>query len=224
MSMWTLSIALVSAILVWFFLVRYLTARPWLASGETGYTPDIEAIDKPAKKVALYCFLAVISSLFALFVTAYVMRMDPHHGGDWSSIPKPGILWVNTLLLVLSSITMQWARFTSGRAPAKHLNLALSLGGLFTLAFLAGQLQAWDQLHASSYFQPGNPALAFFYLLTGVHGLHLLGGLYVWGRVLNRVLRGAAVEDIRLSVELCTVYWHYLLLVWLILFGLLIST
>ena len=73
--------------------------------------------------------------------------------------------------------------------------------------------------------QAGNPANAFFYLLTGVHGLHLLGGLFVWARTLMRMTRlDVKPADLRLSVELCTVYWHFLLLVWLILFAVLSST
>lgn len=223
MSMWTLFIALVSAILVWAYLMRYLTAKPWLVSGEAGYTHDYAPVDKPAKKVGLYCFLGVASSLFALFITAYIMRMDPHHGGDWSSIAKPDILWFNTVLLVLASVAMQRSRSLAG-SGSPGLKTPLVFGGLLTLAFLAGQVQAWDQLHASPVFQTGNPAIAFFYLLTGVHGVHLLGGVYVWGRVLSRLGDSEQAEDLKLSIELCTVYWHYLLLVWLVLFTLLITT
>jgi len=70
-----------------------------------------------------------------------------------------------------------------------------------------------------------SPAIAFFYLLTGVHGLHLLGGLFVWGKTVVRMAQaGVELLDVALSVELCTVYWHYLLLVWLVLFALLLST
>jgi cytochrome c oxidase subunit 3 len=80
-------------------------------------------------------------------------------------------------------------------------------------------------LQVSGYFVASGPASAFFYLLTGVHGLHLLGGLIVWGRTLVRMAQpGVEVIDLRLSVELCTVYWHYLLLVWLVLFAVLLST
>ena len=78
-------------------------------------------------------------------------------------------------------------------------------------AFLAGQLWAWQQLNASGHFTSANPAYAFFFLLTALHGIHLLGGLWVWARATARVLRGAEVGKVRLSVELCTVYWHFLL-------------
>jgi len=66
--------------------------------------------------------------------------------------------------------------------------------------------------------------IAFFLLLTAMHGIHLVGGLAVWARATLRAVRGADFARVRLSVELCTVYWHYLLLVWLVLFGLLLQT
>jgi cytochrome c oxidase subunit 3 len=69
-----------------------------------------------------------------------------------------------------------------------------------------------------------SPADAFFYLITGLHGLHVLGGLWVWARTTAKVWRGTEIEKVRLSVELCTVYWHFLLIVWVVLFGLLLST
>jgi cytochrome c oxidase subunit 3 len=152
------------------------------------------------------------------------MRMDPTHGGDWFSIPKPGILWFNTLLLIYSSVSMQHAKTVSAMPGTKNLKRALTLGGLFALMFLAGQLMAWESLHESVYFHMSNPALGFFYLFTGVHGLHLLGGLYVWARVTIKVWRHAKPESVAMSIELCTTYWHYLLVVWLLMFGLLLIT
>ena len=97
----------------------------------------------------------------------------------------------------------------------------LIFGGLFALAFLAGQLLAWRQLDAAGYFLAANPANAFFYLLTGVHGLHLLGGLVALGMTAAKAWRGFEVDQVRLSVRLCAIYWHFLLAVWLVLFGLL---
>jgi cytochrome c oxidase subunit 3 len=87
-----------------------------------------------------------------------------------------------------------------------------------------GQLVAWQQLNATGYFMAGNPANSFFYLLTALHGLHLLGGMWVWGRTTMRLFAGADARSVRLSVELCAVYWHYLLFVWVGLFALLLST
>jgi cytochrome c oxidase subunit III len=134
-------------------------------------------------------------------------------------------LWLNTAMLILSSVAMQSARGALIRAQTDRFRVGLIAGGVLALAFLAGQLWAWRQLNASGYFLASGPAIAFFYLLTAVHGLHLLGGLLVWGKTVVRMAR-ARVEpiDLRLSVELCTVYWHYLLLVWLVLFAVLLST
>jgi cytochrome c oxidase subunit 3 len=162
-----------------------------------------------------------VTSLFALCISAYTMRME---AGDWKSIPEPGLLWLNTVVLVLTSVAMQWTRGAAAQGRGDGVRTGLIAGGVLTLVFLAGQLVVWQQLSASGYLLAGNPANGFFYLLTALHGLHLLGGLVVWGRTTARVLRGAEPGEVRLSVELCTVYWHYLLLVWLILFGLLLYT
>jgi cytochrome c oxidase subunit 3 len=148
-----------------------------------------------------------------------------HAHGDWTPLTVPRLLWLNTALLMLSSAGMQWASWAARRAQAERVRVALIVGGALAWAFLAGQLVAWRQLSASGYFMASNPAVAFFYLLTAAHGLHLLGGLFVWGKTVTRMARsGAELIDVRMSVELCTVYWHYLLLVWLVLFAVLLST
>ena len=101
----------------------------------------------------------------------------------------------------------------------------MMITGLLTSAFVIGQFVAWQQLQANGQFVNTNPANAFFYLLTGVHALHIVGGMYVWARATIKIVRGS--DDgagIRRSIELCTIYWHFLLLVWLILFGLMLST
>ena len=127
-------------------------------------------------------------------------------------------------LLVLASVAFQVTRSAAKRAQLQTVKTGLIAGGAFTILFLSGQLIAWQQLNAGGYFMTSNPANSFFYVLTGLHGLHLLGGMWVWGRTTTRVLTGADAESVRLSVELCTVYWHYLLLVWIGLFALLLST
>lgn len=217
----TLVVALLTAIVIWVFIVRKLTAKPWLAVDQLD---DIGTIQRPAPKVGLWVFFICISSLFALFMTAYLMRMNPNHGSDWFTFTKPGILWLNTFFLILSSIAMQWASYAEKQGNINSVKKALLAGGVLTIAFLAGQLIGWQQLKNSSYFDIVNPAIGFFYLLTAVHGLHLIGGLYVWARSTTRLWRDPKAGKGSLSIELCTTYWHYLLLVWFILFGLLLST
>lgn len=216
MSAITISTALIAGIIVWFLVVRRLTARSWDSGVQRG---DVGAISVSPARIGLWIFLAVVTSLFALFLSAYSMRM---HHGEWTQIALPPVLWINTLLLVAASIALQLARSAAGSGRAGLVTAGLLAGGALTAAFLAGQFAAWQQLAAAGYFVRGNAATAFFYLLTAVHGLHLLGGLWVWGRTTSRLLGGAGLVDLKLSVELCSEYWHYLLLVWIVVFGVLL--
>jgi cytochrome c oxidase subunit 3 len=220
--------ALATGIVVWLILVRKLSAKSWEAQSAAA----IDAAEMPrwpAQRVGLWVFLAVITSLFGLFVSAYYMRLNGHHESgpatDWVALNEPPVLWLNTLLLIAASVAMQAARKSVQGGNVAGSFKGLLVGGLLTLAFLGGQLYAWALVRNSEFFSPLNPAVAFFYLLTAVHGLHLLGGLYVWGRTLARMRReNVEVIDVRLSVELCSVYWHFLLLVWLGLFAVMLST
>lgn len=209
----TVTVALLVGIVIWVLVARRLTAHSWDSDSEQG---DVGAIRMAPQRIGLWIFLAVVTSLFSLFLSAFSMRM---HHGDASHVMLPDVLWVNTALLVMASVAMQIARHAVGHGLQRRLQPGLVAGGLFAIAFLAGQLVAWNQLRHSGHFIQGSSATAFFYLLTAVHGLHLLGGLWVWGRTMTRLLHGVELVDLRLSVELCTVYWHYLLLVWLVLFG-----
>jgi cytochrome c oxidase subunit 3 len=216
--------ALLAGVVVWALLARRLTAKPWETSGSPEEAEAGSAVSLPPAKIGLLILLAVITSLFGLFISAYWMRMEHAHG-DWRPLAVPRLLWLNTATLILSSAGMQWARGGARRAQPDRVRVGLIAGGVLAWAFLAGQLLAWRQLNASGYFVASNPAIAFFYLLTGVHGLHLLGGLFVWGKTVARMAQGGVeLIDLRLSVELCTVYWHYLLLVWLVLFAVLLGT
>ena len=134
------------------------------------------------------------------------------------------MLWLNSVVLILASVAMQWTLVTARRGQMAGVRNGLLAGGVFSFAFLAGQLWAWQQLNAAGHFTAANPAYAFFLLLTTLHGMHLLGGLWVWARTTVRAFRGLDPAKIRLSVELCTVYWHFLLVVWAVLFTVLLRS
>jgi len=222
--------ALASGIVVWWLIVRRLTARPWEAQGNTAGREAAGVLDPAPARTGLWVFLAVLTSLFALCITGYWMRMG--HGPaagvapiDWRPLTEPRVLWLNTALLVLGSVSMQWARHAADRGDAARTQIAWLCGGVFAAAFIVGQGIAWRQLQAAGAYAASNPANAAFYLLTGLHAVHLIGGLVAWVRTSLRMFRAdSTVESTRLSVELCTVYWHFLLLVWLVLFGLLLKT
>ena len=211
----------IMATIVWWLIRQTINVSPWIERRPIEDVPGDGAFSLPPVKVGLGVFLAVATSLFALLVSAYFMRMA---GADWTTLAVPKGLWLNTGALVLSSVAMQWTRNAAKHEVIDRLRIGLIAAGVFALCFLAGQLWVWQQLSASGYFLSANPANAFFYLLTAVHGVHLLGGLWVWANATAKVWRSTEVGAVRLSVELCTVYWHYLLLVWLALFALLLST
>ena len=211
----------IMATIVWWLIRQTINVSPWIERRPVEDVPGDGAFSLPPVKVGLGVFLAVATSLFALLVSAYFMRMA---GADWTTLAVPKGLWVNTGALVLSSVAMQWTRNAAKHEVIDRLRIGLIAAGVFALCFLAGQLWVWQQLSASGYFLSANPANAFFYLLTAVHGVHLLGGLWVWANATAKVWRSTEVGAVRLSVELCTVYWHYLLLVWIALFALLLST
>jgi cytochrome c oxidase subunit III len=153
-------------------------------------------------EIGLWVFIGVASTLFALFLTAYAMRMD--RAPDWTALAMPWQLWLSTALLVAGSVLLARA----ARDDSKRLLIG---AGLCALAFVASQLWAWQALADARVSFTGNPAASFFYMLTAVHGLHIAGGLIAWLRVLSRPER----ERIALLAR----YWHFLLLAWLALFG-----
>ena len=214
-------LALILATILGWLLKQSFNTEPWVAEavGETAHHGPMG--EKP-KFIALLTLLAVITSFFALILSAYALRMD---FGDWVKMSEPQLLWLNTGLLVFASIAFQWTRNGAVKEQQGRLLPGLVVTGILTVGFVVGQWLAWQQLRGDGQFITTNPSTAFFYLVTAAHALHILGGLFVWARATLKVARGSEDnEGIRRSIELCTIYWHYLLLVWLVLFGLLLQT
>ena len=202
-------------------IIKTLMTKPWEEKPDTVENLQGGVLAIPPARIGLWTFLAVATSVFGLFIVAYHFRFEI---GDWVSVPKPALLWLNSALLIFGSVALQRARVAATQDNLPAVRSGLIVGGLCSVAFLIGQLFAWRQLTASGFYMTSNPANSFFYLMTALHGVHVLGGLWVWARTSIKVLRGSTLEDVKLSVELCTVYWHYLLIVWAVLFGLLLST
>jgi cytochrome c oxidase subunit 3 len=202
-------------------LFSQLTAKPWEAAQVR--IDDLHqggTFALPKAKLGLRVFFAVATVLFLLLIMAYGARMEFE---DWRPAPQPRLLWLNTAMLVLSSIGMQWAQIAARRGDLEAVRNGMIAGGIFAVAFLGGQILAWRQLGSMPAFDVTSPAIGFFYLITGLHGLHLFGGLVAWYRTAARLWGGGDAVRVLLSIELCTIYWHFLLLLWLVLFGLLFS-
>ena len=207
------------AVIVWWLFRQTIHVQPWQAHAAI-HDPAGASRERPAIKTALWVFLGVASSLFVLFISAYAMRLGV---ADWNPMPRPRLLLLNTALLVGASLAMEWTVYAARRADGDNVRRGLWASGLLTFGFLAGQLFVWKQLNDAGYFVSTSAATAFFYLFTAVHGLHVLGGLVAWARASARAWRGTDPAKIRLGVELCATYWHYLLAVWIALYALLVS-
>ena len=193
---------------------RKITVKPWEHTGETEGIGGGFTITQSDKRVALRIFLAVVTSVFFLLFAAYKIRMEY---ADWRPIPLPTVLWFNTVVLVLASVAMQWTRSRAIAESNSALRAGMIISGLLTVVFIAGQLVAWNQLGGSGYAVNAGPASAFFYLMTAIHGLHILGGLWVWFRATARAFGKDGAALVKASVQLCATYWHFLLLVWLVM-------
>lgn len=215
------------ACIVWWLVRQTVNVKPWVAGANAEGLQDYGVAQPgsvegmPSVKVGLGVFMVVATSVFALFLSAYDIRMELD---DWRPLREPDLLWFNTALLVFASIALQWGWTGAKKDNEAQRNRGLIAGGILALGFIIGQLMAWQELTAAGLYISSNPANAFFYTLTALHGLHLLGGLVAWAKTANRVWRADAPAAINLGLELCTWYWHYLLVIWLVLFGLMLST
>lgn len=170
--------------------------------------PDAPPASPNAGRTGLLVFMAVATTLFSLLLLAYVMRMRE---SDWQPIPHPALLWWNTGALVLAGIAMQRARQITA-----HRAAWLVSGGVLAAVFVIGQLAAWRMLSAAGQTVAVNPSNSFLYLLTGLHGLHVLGGLAAWAVTIAHLRRADPFRAQR-AIALCAIYWHFLLAVWLVL-------
>lgn len=219
MTVTLLFLALLMGAVVWWLLKQSINVQPWVAHA---HAQDVHGgvFPRQPATTALVVFLAVATSLFALFISAYAMRIRYL---DWSPLPQPRLLTINTAILIMASIAMEWTAFAARRGDRPGVRRGLAVVGTLTLGFVCGQLVVWKQLSDAGFPLATSAATAFFYLLTAVHGLHVLGGLVAWSRTLVRAWGGASADGLRLGVQLCAIYWHFLLVVWLVLLAVLVS-
>jgi cytochrome c oxidase subunit III len=174
------------------------------------------------KKFALWLFIASVMMLFAAWTSAYlVKRGEP----GWSSFELPSLFWINTVIVLLSSGTMFWAQRAARKDNLETAKVSLIVTLMLGIGFLVGQLQAWGQMTDMGYYFTGmgsNTSSSFIYVLSGFHGLHIIGGLVFLVIVLVKTYRLKVNSRNMISIEMCSVYWHFLSLLWLYLFVFLI--
>ncbi|PYS51975.1 MAG: cytochrome oxidase subunit III [Acidobacteria bacterium] len=170
-------------------------------------------------QLGIWILLTAIVMLFAGLTSAYiVLRGLP----TWQNIALPSLLWPNTAVLVLSSFTIELSRGAIRRNQLQAMRAWLVLSGLLGLVFIAGQLAAWRQLVHAGVYLPSTLQSSFFYVLTGLHGVHILGGIAGLSLVLFKALRNRLTVFNHEPLKLCATYWHVMDAIWIYLFLLLL--
>ena len=174
-----------------------------------------------ALQLGMWIFLATATMLFAAFSSAYIVRQS---GTDWRVLMLPSVLWLNTLLLVVSSVSIEIARVDARHAKWRGAGVSVVTTALLGIAFVLGQFAAWRDLVAQGVYVPTNPYSAFFYILTGLHVLHLTAGLIFLLYVARRIFtREGSRDDGALTtlLNLVATFWHFFGALWIYLFVLL---
>ena len=167
------------------------------------------------KKFAMWLFLISVTMLFAALTSAYIVRKAD---GNWFSFDLPAVLWINTAVILMSSIFMQLAYVAAKKDNLEFIKIMLSATTVLGLAFVLGQWKAWQALVGAQIFFQGNPSGSFLYVLTGVHVAHLLGGVVFLLTVLIQAFQYKVHSVSLLSISMCNTYWHFLDGLWLYLF------
>ena len=204
-------------------IFKLLSEKPWEASqAAIDNQHDGKTLDLSKAKLGVRTVMVVSSVIFSLFVVSYSDRMLVH---DWRSLNEPWLLWINTIILIFTSLIFHKAKVLSDKNEFEKAKNYLFLVGFLTFAFITGQLLVWQYYVNLGQYASTNPANAFFYLFTALHGVHVLGGLFFWARATVKLFKkNYSIIKIKQAIELCAIYWHFLLIIWFILFGLMIAT
>jgi cytochrome c oxidase subunit III len=186
------------------------------------YTLQMDQPKKPLamnpKKFALWLFIVSIVMIFAAMTSAYIVRRAE---GNWLVVEIPSVFYINTAIIFLSSISMHWAFLSAKKDNLQPMKTGLLITTLLGVLFLAGQIIGWEHLDADKVFFGGtesNPGGSFMYVLTGLHGFHLVSGVIFLIVVLVSAFRYEVHSKSMLLIEMCTTYWHFLDALWIYLF------
>ena len=184
--------------------------------------------DQERNSLSRYCIgmwvaLAGVAMMFTALTSAYIVRASTSN--DWRPVAMPRLLWLSTALILLSSFTFEIARRALKGGNTSGYQRWLLLTVMLGLGFLAAQLISWRQLASQGIYLGSNPHSSFFYVLTGAHGLHLLGGILGLDFLLLRSWRNRVDErgiaKRQAVVNAVALYWHFMFGLWIYLFLLL---
>jgi len=179
----------------------------------------VEEAKKPLsmhpKKFALWLFIVTVIMIFAALTSAYIVRQAD---GNWLMFDLPDLFLATTVIILVSSGTMHWAYLAVKKDNLESAKVAIAITTVLGIGFLVGQYMAWGELVKDSIFLVGNPSGSFVYVISGLHGLHIVGGLVFLIIVLFSIFRSKIHSKNLLRIEMCATYWHFLDGLWLYLF------
>jgi len=185
-------------------------------------TTEFKIVEEPKKplsmhpkKFAMWIFVATVGMLFASLTSAYIVRQAE---GNWLYFHLPSMLNWTTAVILLSSATMQMAYWSAKKDLLEKVKLWVSITMVLGVVFLVGQVLAWKELVAQNVYFVGNPSGSFLYVLTGLHGLHIISAIVYLVIVMVSAFRFKIHSRSLAQIEMCTTYWHFLGGLWLYLF------
>jgi cytochrome c oxidase subunit III len=187
--------------------------RGWGGGG--GGNHDGRGADRRASFTGLFVLLAATTMVFAALTSAFVVRRGL--SDDWASMHKPPILWVNTAVLLASSIVLDRSRQALKARDRSKFNFWWTAATALGVLFLVGQALAWRELKTAGIYIASNPSSSFFYVLTAAHAFHLLGGVAALVYVDVKALRLQLGPAKRTAIDVTAVFWHFLDGLWLYL-------
>jgi len=188
---------------------------PPINHGWGGGGPDGRGANRRASFIALLLGLSATTMVFLAFTGAFLFRRGISN--DWAGFHKPAILFVNTAVLLASSVLLDFSRRALRAGDRSRFNLWWTAATALGVLFLAGQAVAWAQLRSAGIFVATNPSSSFFYVLTAVHAVHLLGGVAALTYVDVQAWRLRLGPAKRTVIDVSAVFWHFLDGVWVYL-------
>lgn len=172
-----------------------------------------------SRRYSIAIGLAMISILVFFVTLAVAFLILEHRSSAWVPVQLPRILWANTVILLASSVTLEWSRRSLADTNLARFQALWRVTTALGILFLVGQVIAWRQLIVSHVFISRSQATSFFYLFTGAHGLHLLGGIAALLYVSLRKFERAKISR-RTASQVTSYYWHFMDGLWVVLFAL----
>ena len=165
-------------------------------------------------KFGLWLGIASIIMLFAALTSAYIVRKAQ---GNWVEFRMPPIFWLNTVVILASSLTMHWAVISFRKMKENTFRIALSVTLVLGIIFMLCQYLGWLDLGNRGIYLDGNPSGSFVYVISGVHAVHILGGLIIMAVILIRAFTKAFNPNKITGVEMMATYWHFVDVLWIYL-------